>query len=189
MASVTKNLRDASVVIKDGSSPPNKVILACEEGDLSFSVQDAVRRIMDRGALAHLRAGDEQPIEGSMTLKFREFYDQAAAVTPYAAIQKVDQAAAWLTTLASASGGDEVYCVDMDITINDAITANDNEMITLTKLHAENIEFSEGDEYDTLRFTFVAWITTPTVVKTSCETACEASCQTACQTGCETSAE
>jgi hypothetical protein len=166
MASITKNLRDATIVLKT-SGGAQSITLACEEGDLSFTIQDPIRRIMDRGALSHARAGDEAPVEGSMTLKFREFIKQAgdADATPYEFLMQVGTAAGYTGTLAAASGGNEVYCVEMEVTVADPITANSDELIEFAYLHAESVEFSEGDEYNTLRFTFVDWETAPSFSK------------------------
>lgn len=181
---VTKNLRDATVSLIDGSSPPLKCVLVSEEGDASWTEQDNIIQVKDRGSLSHMREGDEEPVEGSMTLKFIEFLATTGASmdpTPYSVLKGN-------SSFVSTAGAGEPFAVDLDMVIVDP-SAADNERIRLSKLHATQVEFSEGDEYNTLSFEFTAYVTEPTVSKTSCTQTCQASCQTGCETGCETSSQ
>ena len=162
MPQVTKNLRDSTIVMNDNVA--ETITLAIEEGDLAYTEADGVVRVLDRGDLSHMRQGDEAAVEGSMSMKYVEFIKQTGAVNPtaYEALSQTGGAAAWVST--NADGGD-VYTLEMVVTIVSPTTGEDDETITFAFLHAENIEFNEGDEYNTLSFTFLDWEVRPSYAK------------------------
>lgn len=162
MPPVTKNLRDAEVKLYDGTGSPNEIILALEEGDLTFETTNNVNNILDRGILSHMRKGDEAPVPVTFTMKFTEMISQGSnPVTVYEAVEKVGAAAAWITT--NTDGGD-VYTLDMEVKIDTPTSGEDAELILLEKLHGK-FNFAEGDEYDTLTFEGEAFITRPAISK------------------------
>jgi len=180
-AAVTKNLRDATIVFKDGSAPPNMIALVCEEGDTTWRESHAIVNVLDRGSLSHLRAGDEAPIEGSMTLKFKQFIMQTSDSTPepYEVLRGIGGAASWIST--NPDGGD-VVAFDMDVFIASPTSGEENDYIAFTKVVATEVTFTEGAEYDTLAFNFTAFETAPVIIKTACDTSCQIACQTGIQT-------
>lgn len=148
---VTKNLRDSSVQINDGT---NTATLDGEEGDLSYTEQDAIIDVKDRGSLSHMREGDEEPVEGSFTLKFKEFKSDSGN-SAYDLIK--GNAVSGVGTNDDGSG---VFTFEMTVTITDP--AGGTETITFAKCHATEVEFSEADEYNTLAFTFTDYEVEPT---------------------------
>lgn len=164
MSLVSKNMKDGTVKIKDNVA--ESITLIVEEGDFSYSESHPVRNIMDRGALSHMREGNEEPVTGSFTLKFIEMIKQTSASdpSPYEALKGTGGASAWATT--NTDGGD-VFTTDIDLEIADVVSGNENERISLAKVRATKIDFKEGDEYDTLAFEFQAFQVEPAVEKYS----------------------
>lgn len=164
MADVTKNLRDATMKIEDGAGTPNSITLALEEGDLSYAIKQNVINVLDRGSLSHQREGDEEPVTGSFTVKYVELIKQTASSnpTPYEALTQTGAAASWTSTNTDGGG---VYNTSIILEINDPDATNQDERTTLSKVRATSIDFSEGDEYNTLAFEFQAFVTKPTVAK------------------------
>jgi len=159
--SVTKNLRDGTLVLSD-SGAANSITLACEEGDLRFAESNAVINVLDRGDLSHMRQGDEVPVTLSWTLKFIELISSDTGIpTAYEAIKNIQAASGWTST--NTDGGD-VFTLDMVFTISTPTATEKDEIITFANAHGA-MEFAEGDEYNTLAFTGEAFIVAPEVAK------------------------
>jgi len=157
MPQVTKNLRDGELVVKDGAGTPASITLALDEGDLRITEYEDTIKVLDRGTLSHERMGDERPVEFSFTAKYVELMKQTGASDPtlYEALRKIGGASGWTST--QTDGGD-VYTVTMVFTITSPTGGEENETITLSLAHAEQIEFSEGDEYNTVSVTGTAFM-------------------------------
>jgi hypothetical protein len=161
---VTKNLRDAVLKIKDGTTPTAlEIEVVLDEGDLSADETLNTMNILDRGSLDHMRPGDEEPVKVTFTTKFVEYRQQAGAPdpTPYEALKKIGGAASWVST--NQCG--EVYCVDLEFTIASPTSGEVDEVITFPDFHPNTISFKEGDEYNTLAVDGEAFVTAPTIVK------------------------
>jgi hypothetical protein len=140
------NLRDAVVTIIDGTpTTPNELELVADEGDLAFSENKEVFPVYDRGSIAFLRNGNAQLHDVSLTMKFQGLKGSGTP-TPYEALKKIGDASAWQSTYADS----EVYCLDIQIEVNDPKTQTLVETITLSDFFYEKIDFKEGEEYDTL---------------------------------------
>lgn len=159
---VTKNLRDGTIKIRDGTTPANEVEIAIDEGDLSFTVHDNVINVLDRGDLSHMRKGDEAPVDLNFSIKFVEFLQSNGnPETLWEAIRNVGACAGWATT--NDDGGD-VFTIDIELSIASPTSGESTESIVFSKVRGE-FEFSEGDEYNTLSFTGTAFVTVPTISK------------------------
>lgn len=67
----TKNLRQGRVRVASGDKPRRlEKTCAFTEGDFTYTVTTNVIQIKDRGALSHLRKGDEEAIAFSFSAKF-----------------------------------------------------------------------------------------------------------------------
>lgn len=66
----TKNLRQGRIDIEDGSSSALTKTAAFTEGDFTYTVTSNVIQVKNRGALDHLRKGDEEAITFSFSAKF-----------------------------------------------------------------------------------------------------------------------
>ena len=148
---VTKNLRDGELTVTDNSS--GTITVALDEGDLSYTISQDVREIYDRGTMDHLRAGNDMPTDVSFSVKFVGLTDDAsggaANVSLYEAMTGTGGASGWTYTAAGSlsSAGDVNVCQ-----LSFVITyGSDYETITFEDFFHTSIEFSEGDDYNTLR--------------------------------------
>ena len=159
---VTKNLRDGSIKIFDGSTPPERVDVACDEGNFTYTEHPKeAKEISDRGGLSHLREGDEVPVDWSFGVKFREFLSQGSnPITPHEAMMRRGAAAAWVTT--NDDGGD-VATIDLELTIATPTSGEVPQSVLLKKCYNIQEEFAEGDEYNTLAFSGKAFVAAPTI--------------------------
>lgn len=162
---VTKNLRDGVITIYDGTSyTPNELEVIIEEGNLTFKEEKTVVEVKDRGALSHLRPGEEISVKGSFSIKFRQFLQQEGATDPsvYEALTKTGGASAWVSTNTDGGG---VYTVGIRFEIATPTSGEKAEKITFDPVFIPGIDFKEGDESNELSFEFTAFQTKPTKVK------------------------
>lgn len=157
MSGITRNLRDGVVKIADasGTGGANVVTVDLEDGGLSYTEKTPVNIIKDRGILDHARLAEEEPVEGTLTMKFQSF-SKHASTTPYDAVTGTGGASAWT----SDEPNSDVYAVIIEIVIDDPSEVAD-ETITFARVCVENIEFAEGDPFDTLSFSFRGVETAP----------------------------
>lgn len=164
MATVTKNLRDAVLKIQDATpTTPNEVTVAIEQGDLKWTEEHPIIEVLDRGVLDHVRTGDEVSVKGSFSVKFCQFLKQTSETVPgvYEALTRKGSATGWVSTNTAAC----TYACKLEFTINDCVTANQDEKIVFAKVFVTKISFEEGDP-DKLSFDFVDFETAPTISKT-----------------------
>ena len=169
----TRNLRDGEIMLRDASDPVNYVIAALDEGDISWEQTRPQGRnainVLDRGNLSHMRPGDEAPVTLTFTLKYVEARKQTGntVCTVYEAIVHAMCAAAWVSTN-NDNGG--VYTLDafFEITAPQG-SGEESEQIIFRKLHGD-VNFTEGDEYNTLTFDGEAFMSTPEINKISSTT-------------------
>jgi hypothetical protein len=161
MAAPVKNLRDGTLVISDAGGPGggNAITVTLDNGDLSWSEQNPVDMISDRGTLDHARQGNDVPVEGSFSIQYTDHLDpNSANITPYEAMTKQGSAAAWVS---DASNGGDGYAGIMTFTITDP-AGGSSEVITFTEVYWEGIDFAEGTPSDTLSANFRCLQTRPT---------------------------
>ena len=169
MASVTKNYRDGVLKLKDGTEyTPNEVIIPFVNANLTWTRKDEKVEVSDRGALSHLREGDEEPIEGSFSCKFEEFLsddNSNANNSPcaYEAFFKEGEAADWVST---NDDGGEVYTLTMILEITNPNSDGDNERITFEKVYIPEQGWSDSDDpASEMTWNFKSFTTAPTIVK------------------------
>jgi len=151
----TRNLRDGQITIKDNGA--NSLVLTIDQGDLSFSEKRNTIEVMDRGTLDHTRPGDDVSVELSFSIKVDRVSD-ATTVTLRDALTGTRSASSW----ASTSGAHEQYTTTVEFVANDPTGGADDETITFSKVYVESIDFSEGDEFNTLEVSGKAFVTAPT---------------------------
>jgi len=181
---LVKSLRDGLLKILDGTGTPNEVELVCDEGNLAFTVVPGgkeVKQILDRGALSHLRYGDEKPIPVSFDLKFKEFISIAGTTpkTVYEALMKVGRCSTWTSVIADGGG---VYGVKLEFNIDTPVSGAVSERVIFNKFVPESVDFKEGDP-NTLSVKGFDFETAPEIDKHTED------CATGCETGCETAQE
>ena len=161
----TRNLRHATIVLSDGTPvTPNTITLFGEVGDTTWTtVLAATKIIRDRGEIWHAAPGDTAPVTGRFSVQFVEFLKQTGDtdVTVYEFLTRTGGAAAFV----KKNGNITDWNVEMKITI-DAIRATDKaEIITFGCMIPQNVEFSEGEDTNTLAFDFMDFELKPTIAK------------------------
>ena len=160
--SVTKNLRDGTIRILDGSTPPKVCEVVCDDGNLKFTITGPqAKEILDRGVLSHLRPGDEVPLDWSFGVKFRDFISQrAGTVSPYEVLLHVGAADAWVSTNDDGGG---VFTLDLEFLIATPTDGERGQAVVIRKCYNIKSEFAEAGENDTLAFSGKAFVTAPDI--------------------------
>lgn len=151
-----RNLRDGTLVIKDGAATPASITVTLEEGNLRWTERSPAHIIKDRGVLDHARKAPDEPVDWEFTLMFQSL-SKHATTTEYDALTKTGGAAAWTSDEPTS----DVYAVTLEFTIADP--ASGSEVITFARAIPEEISFEEGDEFDRLTARGRAVITRPSV--------------------------
>lgn len=159
-AGVTRNLRDGRLRLVDGAGTPATIEVDLLEGNLQFSETDSTLEIKDRGALLHLRAGDEMAITGSISVKYDEIY-LASGGTVYQFLNNVGPYSSLTGT--RAADGDR-FTLDWEFYVADPVGGT-GELIKFTDVYVTSKDFSEGAEYNTMALSFVSFATKPTLSK------------------------
>ena len=146
-ANMTKNFRDGVLTIKGQTSDGavhHTVVL--DQGDLVWTQTQEVIEVLDRGALGHIRKGDERRVDVGFMLKYQNL--QADTVTTaYEAIKQVGAASTWQNL-----DSNDIYTISLVFELLN--TSNSvEETITFDRFFWESIEFHERSDYDTLLVT------------------------------------
>lgn len=147
--SVTKNLRDAVFTLKDNAGSPHSLAVVLDEGDLSFSLDNPVIQVDDRGSPDHLRAGSNPGFDFSFTIKFVEF--TGASVTVYEFLKGIGNASAYTYTCDTAgvlNDAGDVKVMQPTFVITDP--AGGTETLTFRNSYEKSVKFDEGDDYNKL---------------------------------------
>lgn len=155
---LTRNLRDGVLTIKDETGTPLECELVLDEGDLSIEINQSAFEVQDRGSMDHVRAGDDQPMRVSFSMKYVSLGETYGAETynPYEFLTGTGGASAVVTTAQTGGNYDLVDGGDVELyqlyfTINDPEVDNSGvETIEIPNFHVERISFQEGDEYSRL---------------------------------------
>ena len=151
-----KNRRYGKIIIFDGDTPPNKIIVDQEEGNLTFGIPnpDAGQHVGDRGALGQIIRADEQEIAGSFTANFRKFLGVGGDdVTPFEAMLQKGNAAAWVSTLPANYGS--VYTFGLQFICENPDNTVQSEIITFNYCRAGTQNFSETARANQLTHPFI----------------------------------
>lgn len=161
---VTRNLRDGTLYVQDNGD--NEVELDLDEGDLSVKWGNEDRLVKNRGSVAngHFRAGDEEPVEVTFTAKVSKIVADDTSLggsdgnpSAYNALRQTGPASGW----SSCGDSGEPYLCRLVFKLANPDTSGRREVITIDKFREETVEFSEGEEYDTLAFSGRARIAAP----------------------------
>lgn len=155
----TRNLRDGQIKVFDGTTPTAlEVTLTLEEGDLEFEEVTENIQVKDRGALDHVRPGDQMPVPLSFSVKLDRVHEASTPVTLRDALKNAGGASSWV----SVAGDHEPYAVGIEFTVLDPAGGSDDETITFGKFFQESIKFTEGSDYNTLQVSGFSYETSPT---------------------------
>ncbi len=151
-----RNLRDGVITLRDGSPTPKELEIVLDEGDLNFTEKEGIYAVKDRGVIDSYSYSDEEPIELSFTIKFQEWTSNhpTNVTAPRDALRKAGNAGAgepneWISTHGDACGP---YCVDIVFDIENPCGSG-RERLIFESFHCDDLNFTEGDEYDTIAVT------------------------------------
>jgi hypothetical protein len=165
LTTLTRNMRDGQITIRDGSTTPIEAIVLADNGDLKWTERENAIEIKQRGVLSHVRNGDEESSEISFTIRWTQLIqgtvDASDGYSVYEMINNIDDA------FASTSGCGEKFTLEWEFQVdppgNCVPTAG--EIITFAKVFKETIECSEGNEFNTLAFKGRNFQTRPTIAR------------------------
>ena len=156
-----RNIRDGELIVTDSNSKTTTLDL--EDAGLSWDVTANVVNVLDRGALSHMRSGDEAPVTGSIGLKFVDF--EGSDVTTPSLYEFLTRSGNASQASSTNDDGGDVYTTEVQFKIYDTADAL-RETITFAKVCPMGaISFAEGEEYDTINFAFQDFETSPTIVQ------------------------
>ncbi len=149
MIGTTRNLRDATMFIRDGSPSPNEMEIPLSEGDLKFTEKKNAFVVYNRGKIHSRKQGDEAVLDLSFTIKFEQWqYRQGiTGLSPIDAlkISEVAKTAGWVST--DPCGPNAVTVI---FRIYNPCNRAEYEDLTFNKVHFMEFAFSEGNEYNTV---------------------------------------
>lgn len=158
---ITRNLRDGVWKYSDAGSAV--LTLAIDEGDFTTSESLETVNVMDRGALSHVRAGDEVPVTWSLTAKFTQWYGTGAALETL--VELAHQVAG--VSLSSTAATGEPFMFTQALEVVDPGDTAWVESYSLTRCRMEKCDFKEGAEYNTIAMNGTAYVTKGTVSSSS----------------------
>mgnify|MGYP005992777765 FL=1 len=155
-STLPKTRRDGVITLKDGTGSPVELIIAYEEGNLTFDTPKAAQTVIrDRGVISTIRKGDDEPVaSGSFTAYFRQFTDGAEAGSILDFVNKTGHYASNISTGLTGTPFVEFYCVSLEYVI-DATALGDAAATTATLTKCVcTASFTEGDPSSfTINFT------------------------------------
>tara|TARA_R110000765_G_scaffold8465_3_gene27279 strand:- start:9272 stop:9772 length:501 start_codon:yes stop_codon:yes gene_type:complete len=134
------DLKNATILIKDGTAPSLTLEIKIGEGNLQWTERITREYRKDRGNLSTVRNGDEEPMDVSFDFEWEYLKGSAtsgAAPTIEEALKQIGNASAWVSTDADLC---TPYAVDLEITNEPTAACGDKEVITLADFRWE--EFS-----------------------------------------------
>lgn len=164
VSTLVRNLRDAELVLKDGTSPtPLSLTLVMDEGDLTWTERQRTIEVKDRGRIAggHLRKGDDESVTLSFSAKWTQLFGKAnQSEDPLQLYEFLTFASGSGVTSTSTSG--EQNTLTFEFTVNDPGGVA-SEKVIFTKVYQETLSLSEGDDYNVINFSGRAFIVRPQV--------------------------
>lgn len=135
-----RSLRDATIVIKDGTGSPQSVTLKVGEGSFSFSEKRNIEYKRDRGRIDTVREGDEEPVDVSFDFVWDWLRPSQVTGTSDCIKAIIKGEGTYKSTGASC----EPYACDIQITLNnvDDCTPSLDEVITLADFRYESISYN-----------------------------------------------
>lgn len=157
--SVTRNLRDGSITLRDGSATPKTLTMKITSGDLAFEEDTPTFIVMNRGKIDSRKQGDEVPTPVSWTCLFEQWsYDSGSStgISPRDALRGIGNASNWVSTDACGP-----YSVDVVFVVQDPCNPGHYEQLVFSKFTPDKISFKEGNETNTLSISGKALIPAP----------------------------
>jgi len=158
---VTRNLRDGTVRLADGTGTPVTKEVTLLDGKLEWTVEQPTILVKDRGALDHFRKGDDEPVKGSVAFKYVEHFNgTTGGIYEFLLFLGV------FSTNVSTTTGSDRKTINVEFYVDDPGGGTD-EKILFSHCAITNIRHQQGDEYDTISFDFMSRAALPTLTKTN----------------------
>lgn len=150
MSGATRNMRDGTIIIRDGSPTPKTLTIKIDEGNFNFTIKHPTFVVMNRGKIDSRKDGDETPTELTFGIKVEQFkYDYVdSGISVYDALHGGGGAAAagWISV-------DECgpFSVDIEFRMKNPCNPAQYEQLIFRKFHSEQEQFAENAEANTLQ--------------------------------------
>ncbi len=135
------DLKQATMLIRDGTATPLEITVKIGEGNLSWTEARNIDYVLDRGNLDEVREGDQVPLEVSFDFVWDYIKGDQSTTTNAPSIEdalkKINNAAAWVSTDADAC---RPYAVDIIIIYDPDCSTGDVETITLSDFRYEQFD-------------------------------------------------
>ncbi len=164
VTNLVRNLRDAEMVLVDGTSPtPQRLVVILDEGDLSWTERTNTIEVKDRGSIGngHLRVGDEESVSLSFTAKWTQLVGTSVLSSDPLQLYEFLTFASG-TNLVSTSAAGEQATFQLEFTVLDP-AGQASEKIVFSKVYREKLTMSEGDDYNLISFSGKNFATRPVV--------------------------
>lgn len=132
------DLKNATITIRDGDTPPNELYVKIGEGNLTFTERRNIEYTLDRGLIDEVREGDQVPLEVSMDFVWEYLSSAGGATVPTIkeALKKQGAASAWVSTDDDSC---RPYAVDLVIVYNPECGQTSVETIILPDFRHEEV--------------------------------------------------
>ena len=145
-----RNLRDGSITIRDGSTPPQTCIVTCDEGNLTWTENNEYQMSYCRGELKGKREGNDQPCDMSFTAQAMQIVgyglDSSDPITPYDIITNASG------RFISTSPDHHSVKIIFTVVDPDRVKPGPTEVITFPKWAPDTVAFSEAAEGNTIAY-------------------------------------
>jgi len=132
------DLKYATIIIRDGDTPPNELEVKIGEGNLSYTEAKNIEYTLDRGLLDEVREGDQVPVDASLDFVWEYLKGSGGIPSVEDALKKRGEAASWVSSDPDAC---RPYAVDLEIQYSPQPAAcGDMEVITLQDFRYESLE-------------------------------------------------
>lgn len=162
VSTLTRNLRDGQLVVRDGAGTPKTFTLTLDEGDLNWTETTETREIMDRGALDHTRPGNEVACDLNFSTKWNQLIsftgNSSDGNVLYEMVNNLG------SNYTSTSGTGQQFTLEYVFTVTSP-TGSGGETVTFAKVFKTTMDMSEGDEYNTVSFSGRDFEVRPTIAR------------------------
>lgn len=158
---VARNIRNGSLVIKDGSGTPKTCTVACS-GNLKWTESREMIEIKCRGAIDHRREGDDIGFDVSFDATWYQLISKTVnSGDPTSLYEILSNPGAYFT-----STEDGAYCLDFEFTVADPNTTNGNdEKIVFPDVFIQKVDCGEAADQNKISVTGKGKVRAPTITR------------------------
>lgn len=160
---ITRNLRDGTLKIVDGSGTPQELTLTLDSGDLAWVERKNTVEVLDRGELDHTRQGDKMPCLVRFSARWSQLLGKSNdAGDPLQLYEFLNALSG--TGVVSTSNTGEQFTLKFAFTVTDPKSSFD-EQITFAKCYHEQLRLGEGDDANLIEYQGKDFETQPTIAR------------------------